>query len=164
MTLLSRKADYALLILSYLHEKPGTARVIAEKFGLSRSFVANILKELGHHGFVTSNRGVKGGYSLARPAESITLAELLESIEEGFRLAVCNTHEHDHDCCALAGACTLKGQIAVVHHRLLEVLRGITLAELFNPDGTLSHPSALLSLPLLSPPSGSPQPVETPLA
>jgi DNA-binding IscR family transcriptional regulator len=45
MTLLSRKADYALLILSYLHDKPvgGNARSIAEKFNLSRPFVANIL-------------------------------------------------------------------------------------------------------------------------
>ena len=167
MTLLSRKADYALLILSYLHQKAGTARAIKEKFGLSQSFVANILKELCHRGFVKSHRGVKGGYSLARPAESITLAELLESIEEGFRLAVCNAgtpgHEHEHECCSLAGACTLKGQIAVVHHRLLEVLRAVTLAELFDPDGTLSQPSALLSLPLLSAATAA-RAVETPLA
>ena len=54
MTLLSRKADYALLILSYLSEKAvgGTARAIAEQFGLSRAFVANILKELCQKGFV----------------------------------------------------------------------------------------------------------------
>ena len=165
MTLLSRKADYALLILSYLYARPGTARAIAEKFGLSRPFVANILKELGHHGFVTSNRGVKGGYTLSRDAESITLAELLESLEEGFRLTICNPmmggHEHEQECCTLAGACTLKGRIAVVHQRLLEVLRGVTLAELFDPEGTLSQPSALHALPLLSHAAGA---VETHIA
>jgi len=150
VTLLSRKADYALLILSYLSEKTGTARAIAEKFGLSRPFVANILKELGHRGFVTSHRGVKGGYTLARPAESITLADLLESIEDGFRLAVCNTDEHDAAGCSLAGTCTLKGRIAAVHHRLLDVLRGVTLAELFDPEGSLADSPALLSLPLLA--------------
>ena len=136
-----------------------------EKFRMrTKHFVANILKELCHRGFGKSNRGVKGGYTLARPAESITLAELLESLEEGFHLAVCTTHEHEHDntCCSLAGTCTLKAQIAVVHHKLLEVLRGVTLAELFNPDGSLSQPSALLSLPLLSPVTA--RPVETPLA
>src|SRR4029078_12354471 len=99
MTLLSRKADYALLILSYLHDRPGTARAVADKFGLSRPFVANILKELCQHGFVTSHRGVKGGYDLARPANSITLAELLETIEDGVRLTVCNSSPHaaNHD-------------------------------------------------------------------
>ena len=95
MTLLSRKADYALLILSYLHTQAGgTARAIAEQFGLSRPFVANILKELCQKGFVASHRGVKGGYVLARPAETITLAELLETIDEGFRLTVCNHARH----------------------------------------------------------------------
>ena len=156
MTLLSRKADYALLILSYLHQKPvgGTARAVADKFGLSRPFVANILKELCQTGFVTSHRGVKGGYALARPADAITLAELLESIEDGFRLTMCNPSAHDadedHECCSLAGTCTLKGPIAEVHHRLLEVLRAVTLAELFDPNGMTTHPSALLALPLLA--------------
>jgi Rrf2 family transcriptional regulator, cysteine metabolism repressor len=162
VTLLSRKADYALLILSYLHQKMGTARAIAEKLGLGRSFVANILKELCHHGFVDGHRGVKGGYTLARPAATITLAELLEVIEEGFRLTMCNTTEHEHENCSLAGTCTLKGPIAVVHHRLLEVLRGVTLAELFDPTGLFSQPSALHALPLLM--ANAPRAVETPLA
>jgi Rrf2 family transcriptional regulator, cysteine metabolism repressor len=150
MTLLSRKADYALLILSYLHQKPGTARAVAEKFGLSRPFVANILKELCHQGFVTSHRGVKGGYTLARPADTITLAELLEAIEEGMRLTMCSPGLHEHDECALAGVCTLKGPLGVVHQRLIEVLRSVTLAELFDPSGQLMQPSALHALPLLA--------------
>lgn len=153
MTLLSRKADYALLILSFLHQKPrgGTARAIAEKFGISRPFVANILKELCQHGFLHSHRGVKGGYVLARDAAAITLAEVLESVEDGLRLAVCTpgaTREHEN--CSLAGVCTLKGPITEVHHRLLEVLRGVTLAELFDPSGKLPRPAALHALPLLS--------------
>jgi len=165
VTLLSRKADYALLILSYLHQKAqgGTARGIAEKLGLKPPFIANILKELCHHGFVSSHRGVKGGYTLARPADTITLAELLESLEEGFRLTVCNppvlssharrnqsASQHDHEC-SHAGGCALKGPLTQVHHRLLEVLRSVTLAELFDPNGSLSQPSALLSLSLATP-------------
>ena len=153
MTLLSRKADYALLILSYLHQKQvgGTARAIAEKFGISRPFVANILKELCQHGFVQSHRGVKGGYALARNTASITLAELLETIEEGLRLTICNTSaHHEHESCSIMGVCTLKGPIAEVHQRLLEVLRGVTLADLFDPSGRLPQPSDLYALPVLS--------------
>lgn len=152
MTLLSRKADYALLILSYLHEKPGTARAIAEKFGISKGkyFVANILKDLAHHGFVTSHRGVKGGYTLARPADTITLAEILETIEDGVRLTVCNPSTHDHEACSLEGVCTLKGPMAAVHQRLIDVLRGVTLAELFDPNSLATQPSALRALPLLA--------------
>jgi Rrf2 family transcriptional regulator, cysteine metabolism repressor len=151
VTLLSRKADYALLILSYLHDRPGTARAVADKFGLSRSFVANILKELCQHGFVASHRGVKGGYDLARPANTITLAEFLETIEDGVRLTVCNvgSPDHEHDACSIAGVCTLKGPIAGVHQKLLEVLRGVTLGELFEARVEPTQPSALLALPML---------------
>ena len=151
MTLLSRKADYALLILSYLYERSGggTARAIAEKFGLSRAFVANILKELCHKGFVTSHRGVKGGYSLARPADTISLAELLESIEDGFRLTACSHSDQvpDDESCTLTDVCTVKSQMAEVHRRLIEVLRGVSLADLFDPEMPRLPMSAL---PMLS--------------
>jgi len=151
VTLLSRKADYALLILSYLHQHKtgGTARAIAEQFDLSRPFVANILKELCNKDFVTSHRGVKGGYALARDAGTISLAELLEAVEEGFRLTVCSHGEEEEhtDACSHANTCTVKGPMAEVHQRLMGVLRGVTLVELFDPKAA---PSALHALPVLS--------------
>ncbi len=164
MTLLSRKADYALLILSYLHDKPvgGNARSIAETFNLSRPFVANILKELCQKGFVTSHRGVKGGYSLARPANSISLAELLETVEDGFRLTACNpSHHRDTETCSLTDVCTIHGPMAEVHNRLVGVLRGVTLAELFDP--ATPKRAAYPALPVLSGGcGGSGRPVGTP--
>ncbi|MCS6851816.1 MAG: Rrf2 family transcriptional regulator [Gemmataceae bacterium] len=132
MALLSRKVDYALLILWYLHHHPegGCARAIAGRFGLSRAFVANILKELCHRGLVTSHRGVKGGYLLHRPAQEVSLAELMEALDESFRFAECNRVDPISGC-SLAGICPVKGPVGVVHNRIREVLRTITLAELF---------------------------------
>src|SRR4051795_9226114 len=111
MALLSRKTDYALLILLHLHQKRGesSAREIADSYHISRAFVANILKELCQKGFVDSHRGVKGGYALARPTDSISLAELLENIDDGFRLTMCSPTGHaDSDTCTLAEVCTVK--------------------------------------------------------
>jgi Rrf2 family transcriptional regulator, cysteine metabolism repressor len=162
MTLLSRKADYALLILSYLnqHKTGGTARAVADQFGLSRPFVANILKQLCQKKLVVSHRGVKGGYALARDASGVSLADLLEAVEEDFRLTVCNNteHAHAHDAtCEHSGTCTVKGPLAEVHARLVGVLRGVSLAELF---GAHAQPSvALQTLTLLNAPA--PQPVES---
>ncbi len=155
MTLLSRKADYALLILSYLHQHKtgGTARAIADQFGLSRPFVANILKQLCQQKLVVSHRGVKGGYSLARDAASVTLADLLEAIEEDFRLTVCNTSEFAEDTsCEHSATCTVKGPLAEVHSRLVSVLRGVSLAELFDPSARPAVP--VLSLTVLNPSAG----------
>src|SRR5258708_6515364 len=91
MSLMSRKVDYALLILSFLdhNREGGCAREIAGRYGLSKGFVANILKELCSKGFVASHRGVKGGYVMRRPAESISLAELMDALDEPFHLAEC---------------------------------------------------------------------------
>jgi Rrf2 family protein len=134
MGLLNRKVDYALLIISYLHKKAagGCAREIAGTFGLSRAFVANILKELCHKGFVISHRGVKGGYVLQRPADAVSLAELMDALDGSFRFAECNQDIPD-DGCALVHVCPVKGPIAEVHERLRKVLVNTTLAELFQP-------------------------------
>ncbi|VTS02995.1 RrF2 family transcriptional regulator [Tuwongella immobilis] len=147
MPMLSRKADYALLILSYLHHHPegGCARGIAEHFSLSRGFLANILKELCQKGFVSSHRGVNGGYVMNRPAESITLAELLEALDDGFRLAECSDHE-GHDTCSLTSVCPMKTPIRAVHHRIHEVLRQVTLAELFPNTQSVAELIPLLGM------------------
>jgi Rrf2 family protein len=137
MALLSRKVDYALLILSYLHHRPGvgSAREIASRFDLSRGFVANILKLMCHQGFVRSQRGVKGGYVLTRPVEDVCLAELLEALGDSFHLAECNK-VGGGDLCSLMAICPVKNAIAGVHERIWDVLRQVTLAELFGPATT----------------------------
>ncbi len=138
MILLNRKADYALLILCYLHHRAegGCARVIADHFGISKAFVANILKDLCRKGFVISQRGVKGGYVLQASAEQTTLADLLDSLEDDkVRVAECNSDEPD-DCCSLVANCPVRAPIAEVHRRIREVLETVTLAELFGQNST----------------------------
>ncbi|MBL8793549.1 MAG: Rrf2 family transcriptional regulator [Planctomycetia bacterium] len=132
MSLMSRKVDYALLILAHLHGQPqgACARVIADHYGLSRSFVANILKEICHRGFVTSHRGVNGGYALQRPAADISLAELMDALDDPFHLAEC-TKDPQECGCTLLGVCPVRDPIAEVHRRIRDLLRTVTLAELF---------------------------------
>lgn len=132
MALLNRKIDYALLILCYLyhHTEGGCAREIAARFGLSRAFVANILKDLCQQGYVLSHRGVKGGYMLQENTSHVTLADLIHALDERVRLAECN----DADplaCCAVAEQCPIRAPIAEVHERLLAVLQQVTLQDLF---------------------------------
>jgi Rrf2 family protein len=133
MTLLPRKVDYALLILWYLHHRAdgGCARTIAQRFGLSQAFVANILKELCQQELVVSHRGVKGGYRLRRPAAEITLASLMEALDDTFRLTECCTPDPAQGC-TLHGICPIKGPVADIHRRIRDLLGGVTLAELFS--------------------------------
>ena len=130
MTLMSRKVDYALLILSYLERKSEGAcsREIADFFNLSKGFVANILKLLCQAELVDSHRGVKGGYVLARSMNQVSLAELMEVLEDEVFLAECNKSD---DPCSLTPICPVRGAIAEVHSKIRQVLRDVVLTDLF---------------------------------
>jgi Rrf2 family protein len=133
MTLLTRKVDYAILVMSYLHghSAGASAREIAACFSLSRAFVANILKELCSKGYVSSHRGVNGGYALLRPLELVTLAEFIDALEpHPVQLAAC-TQNDPGDGCSLIDSCPVRQPIAEIHNRIRAVLDGVTLAELF---------------------------------
>ena len=155
MTFLSRKADYALLILSYLSQSTGSAREIAARFELSRAFVANILKELAHAGLVTSTRGVNGGYNLHPAALDKTFSDLLDAFNEGFRLTACSPDSghapapgaDPHEGCSLAATCPVKTPLATIHRRIAAVLSGVTLRDLLTPAAV--SPAAPPLLPLI---------------
>ena len=151
MTLFSRKADYALLIMAYLYEhaEGANARTIAERYQLSKSFVANILKELASKGYLVSHRGVKGGYSLERPVREINLANLLEALGEGFQLTVCSHHSPAGEVCSLESTCPVKNPLAEIHRRLQAVLRDVTLADLVQHHEPVGRAAATL-LPMLT--------------
>ncbi|MFO0866974.1 MAG: Rrf2 family transcriptional regulator [Gemmataceae bacterium] len=109
MTLLNRKIDYALLILCFLYRKAegGCARQIADHYGISRPFVANILKDLCQNGFVASLRGVRGGYLLQPFMEEATLVDLIDRLDDPVRLVECN-HEQPEACCVVSDACPVR--------------------------------------------------------
>jgi Rrf2 family protein len=135
-TLLSKKTDYALLILSHLSERAGggSAREIADRFGLSKAFLANILKELCQKEFLVSHRGVKGGYALARPADRISLAELLEALEDGWKLTTCTGEEdEDEHECTVHNLCPIRGPLNEIHRAMIGALQGVSLADVFRP-------------------------------
>jgi len=148
-TLLSRKTDYALLILSHLSERLAgdSAREIADRFGLSRAFLANILKELCQKGFLVSHRGVKGGYALQRLPERISLAELLGSLEDGWKLTTCSGQDEDdpHDC-AVHNLCPIRESLNDIHKAILGVLERVTLADVFRRHAATTTFQPVLSI------------------
>ena len=138
MTLLSRKADYAMLIVSYLHARPegGNARAIAERFGLSRPFVANILKELCHRGYVVSHRGVKGGYRIAREPARITIEEIIRALEGPIAITECIEGGSD---CEIEGTCPVRTNWQRINAAVKDALAAIPLSEMAAQVAFASH-------------------------
>jgi Rrf2 family protein len=81
----SAKTDYALRAMVELASGDGMSPVKGERLATSQTiplrFLENILLQLRHAGLVESRRGADGGYRLARPAEEITLADVIRAID-----------------------------------------------------------------------------------
>ena len=80
----SAKVDYALRAAAELaaaDEAPMKGERIATAQGIPPKFLENILIELRHAGLVRSQRGAEGGYWLAKPAEEISLADVIRAVE-----------------------------------------------------------------------------------
>jgi Rrf2 family protein len=82
---ISAKADYAVRAAVELaaasDEKPVKAERIATAQAIPLNFLENILGELRHSGIVRSHRGAEGGFRLARPADQITIADIVRAVE-----------------------------------------------------------------------------------
>jgi Rrf2 family protein len=81
----SAKSDYALRALIEISTRPGADAVSAEELGrlqdIPHGFLQAILADMRRAGVVLSQRGQAGGWRLARPADQITLADVIRSVD-----------------------------------------------------------------------------------
>jgi Rrf2 family protein len=81
---ISAKVDYAVRALCTLADadgKPVTAEMLAKSQRLPAKFLESILNDMRRAGLLLSQRGADGGYRLARPAASITVAEVIRPLD-----------------------------------------------------------------------------------
>jgi Rrf2 family protein len=114
---------------------------IAEREGLSVANAGKLLWILGKAGIVQSQRGTKGGYSLARPAAEIRLNEVIRVLDTDTVDAFCKTHAGVMDVCVHTSDCGIRPVIVGLHEVVQNALAEITLAQLVgteaNVDATL---------------------------
>src|SRR5690242_16497437 len=82
---ISAKADYAVRaaveLASASDDKPVKAERIAVAQEIPLNFLENILGELRHAGIVRSHRGAEGGFRLSKPADQVTIADIIRAVE-----------------------------------------------------------------------------------
>ncbi len=131
MLRLSKRTDYALLALQYLANDDASgvasARAIAERFDIPLELLAKILQQLAHRGLVVAHKGTHGGYHLARPANAISVADVVEAIDGPVTLTACSAI--DERCEQFAG-CTVRDPLWRIRERILSVLHAMTIADL----------------------------------
>lgn len=134
MLRVSRLTDYGTLAMTQmaLHpERLFTATDLAAALGLGPPTLSKVLKRLGRHDLVRSVRGQHGGYALARPADGITLADIVDALEEQpFGLTECSAQA---GICGLEGGCRIRSGWRRVNDVVRAALRDVTLADLVDP-------------------------------
>jgi len=136
MIRMSRLADYGSLLTTYMARRPlqtvHNAADLAAGTRLPVPTVSKILKLLGKAGILVSHRGVKGGYSLARTPDAITLVEIIEALEGGpVGLTECSTGAVEH--CGLEPECLVRHQWQYINQAVYQALGNITLSEMAYP-------------------------------
>ncbi|PWK69019.1 iron-responsive transcriptional regulator RirA [Aminobacter sp. AP02] len=128
---LTRQTNYAMRILMYCAANDGRlSRVpeIATAYTVSELFLFKILQPLVEAKLVETVRGRNGGVRLAKPADQISLFDVVRVTEESFAMAEC--FENDAAECPLVDSCGLNSALREALNAFFEVLARYTIADL----------------------------------
>lgn len=132
---ITRQTDYGFVLLTHLATRPldevHTAKDAAGWSGLPLPMVSKILKTLARAGLLVSHRGVKGGYSLARRPEAITVGDVIRALEGPISITDC---AHGDGNCAQETACPTRVNWQRLNAVVSEALEKIPLTEMAGCD------------------------------
>lgn len=134
MIRITKQTDYGIVLLTHMigqEEHRFSAGELAEETRLPAPMVSKILKILAREGLLDSHRGVKGGYSLRRSAEEISVAEVISAIEGPIGITECIDDAAGE--CGFASFCGLRSNWNQINNAIRETLEKITLAEMTPP-------------------------------
>jgi Rrf2 family protein len=128
------KADYAIHAMIYIAAVNGkklcTIDQISESEKIPREYLAKILKELTQKGFLSSWKGVHGGYKLAKPRAQITFLEIMEAMQGPLALSLCNVGEVQRNGSHRKGQCAAFPFFDDLKKKVQKELSGANLGKL----------------------------------
>ena len=141
MIKLGKLTDYAVVILGQLAKEgekvSRSAHYLSGKTGVPEPTVAKVLKSLAKEKFVVSLRGSAGGYTLARPAEQISLAEIITALDGPIRIVSCvNGRAED---CKTQAICPVKGNWDNVNTVIRQALDSVKLSGMITTSCGQTH-------------------------
>lgn len=147
MLKLTKKADYGLIALKYLAERPETpalsAKDIADAYGIPAQLLAKILQQMTKKGILRSHAGMNGGYALARDPRAISAYEVILAIDGPFFITSCTKGARG---CELTSNCTIKEPLARVNETIAGVLKSISIQDLAESEPPPAHGSGAAKL------------------
>lgn len=137
--MLSQRGRYALKALLNIARSNGATRQVAaisEQEQIPRKFLESIMSDLRRAGLVRSTRGNMGGYSLARPADLITIAEVVRVTDGPLAMLPCVSRNFYQRCedCVDEHTCQLRKLFGEVRDAVTTILDNRTLAEMLRGE------------------------------
>ena len=133
---LSHLADYAVVLMTAAARRPAGARLSATELsaetGVPLPTAQKLMGQLAGQGLLSSVRGAGGGFTLARPATDISLADIVEAVEGPIAMTICSGSEGPSDC-ALDAHCRVKPHMGVVGIAVRGALGAVSLETLCSP-------------------------------
>jgi FeS assembly SUF system regulator len=128
MIRMSKLTDYAIVLLAHLARsgKTLTAQELARRSRVPTPTVSKLCKELSKAGLVVSHRGRHGGYGLSRPAERISVAEIVEALEGPIALTECTSP--NRTVCGIEETCLARASWDPVSRAIHGALQGLPLS------------------------------------
>jgi Rrf2 family iron-responsive transcriptional regulator len=129
---LTKQTNYAVRMLMYCAANDGNlSRIpeIARAYGVSELFLFKILQPLNKAGLVETVRGRNGGVRLGKPAEKISLFDVVRVTEDSFAMAECFEDDGDVDC-PLIDSCGLNSALRKALNAFFDVLSQYSIDDL----------------------------------
>lgn len=153
MLRLSKKADYALMAMKHLALRAdagaSSAREIAEHYDIPVELMAKVLQRLARSGLLASLQGTRGGYSLARPAGLISVADVIQAVDGPLSVTACGAGVAEDNCDQFA-KCNVRDPLWRIKDRILLALAACSVLEM--ATDTVPEPAAA-PLPVLRRPA-----------
>ena len=132
---ITRQADYALRTILYLArqepDRQPSTRKVAEEMLIPASFLAKIVSQLAAAGFINTSRGARGGISLAKPTNLISVYDVVVAIDGPIHLNECT---QDICTCPFGETCPVHEIWCEAEALLVAKLMKTTLAELLERE------------------------------
>jgi len=132
--LITRRTDYAIRIMRTIAEndtdRPISVREIAERDTIPYQFARRITYDLANAGLVSVTRGARGGADLARPADQISL---LDVIVVGQGKPICSRCSLEDGWCENEDSCSVRTALGDLDTIVNDYLDGLTLSKVIRP-------------------------------
>jgi FeS assembly SUF system regulator, gammaproteobacterial len=143
MLRVSKLTDYGSVILAYLARYPDdkiSAVSLAKAVFLPPATVSKLLKKMVNNELLCSTLGKYGGYQLARPAENISLAEIIAALEGPIALTECNVKK---GLCRTEEHCDIRQNWRSINQIVYQSLAQVSLKQMLGPENSAIKPIIL---------------------